>query len=65
MYRDTANVEHDVYGYTGNNWRDGNGNGRFEGNLYAVPGKPFIASQQKTAVLGTAHIIRKVLRCET
>ena len=32
-------------------------------NFKAVPGK--IDSLQKTAVLGTSHIIRKVLQCET
>ena len=30
----------------------------------AVPGKHSIDSLQKTAILGTAHIIRKVLQCE-
>jgi hypothetical protein len=33
-------------------------------NLEAVPGKQSIDSLQKTAVLGTSHIIRKVLQCE-
>jgi hypothetical protein len=33
-------------------------------NLEAVPGKPSIDSLQKTAILGTAHTIRKVLPCE-
>ena len=33
-------------------------------NLEAVPGKNSIDSLQKTAVLGTSHIIRKVLQCE-
>jgi hypothetical protein len=33
-------------------------------SLEAVPGKHSIDSLQKTAVLGTAHIIRKVLQCE-
>jgi hypothetical protein len=33
-------------------------------NLEAVPGKHSIDLLQKTAVLGTAHIIRKVLQCE-
>jgi hypothetical protein len=33
-------------------------------NLEAVPGKHSIDSVQKTAVVGTAHIIRKVLQCE-
>jgi hypothetical protein len=34
-------------------------------NLEAVPGKHSIDSLQKTAILGTSHIKRKVLQCET
>jgi hypothetical protein len=34
-------------------------------NLESLPGKHSIDSLQKTAVLGTSHIIRKVLQCET
>ena len=33
-------------------------------NLEAVPGIHSIDSLQKTAILGTSHIIRKVLQCE-
>jgi hypothetical protein len=33
-------------------------------NLEAVPGRHSIDSVQKTAILGTSHIIRKVLQCE-
>jgi len=33
--------------------------------LEAVPGKHSVDSLQKTAILGTSHIIRKVLQCET
>ena len=33
-------------------------------NLEAVPGKYLIYSLWKTAILGTSHIIRKVLQCE-
>ena len=33
-------------------------------NMEAVPGKHSIDSLQKTAMLGTSHIIRKVLQCE-
>jgi hypothetical protein len=33
-------------------------------NVEAVPGKHSIDSLQKTAVLGTSHITRKVLQCE-
>jgi len=33
-------------------------------NLEAIPGKLSIDSLQKTAVLGTSHILRTVLQCE-
>jgi len=33
-------------------------------NLEAVPGKHSIDSLQKTPILGTSYIIRKVLQCE-
>jgi len=33
-------------------------------NLEDIPGKHSIDSLQKTAILGTSHIIRKVLQCE-
>jgi hypothetical protein len=31
----------------------------------SIPGKHSVVSLQKTAILGTSHIIRKVLQCET
>jgi hypothetical protein len=34
-------------------------------NVEAMPGKHSINSLQKTAILGTSHIIRKVLQCDT
>ena len=34
-------------------------------NLDAVPGRHSIDSPQKTAILGTSHIIRKVPQCES
>jgi len=34
-------------------------------NLEAIPEKHSIDSLQKTAILGTSHIIRKVLQCKT
>jgi stage III sporulation protein SpoIIIAA len=34
-------------------------------NLEAIPGKYSVYSVQQTAILGTSHIIRKVLQCET
>ena len=33
-------------------------------NLEAVPGRHSIDSLQKSAILGTSHIIRRVLQCE-
>ena len=33
-------------------------------NLETIPEKPSIDSLQKTTILGTSHIIRKVLQCE-
>jgi len=38
---------------------------RLRKNLEAVQGKHSIGSLQKTAILGTSHIIPKVLQCET
>jgi len=34
-------------------------------NLESIPGKHLIDSLQRTAILGTSHIIQKVLQCET
>ena len=64
MYRDTTNVEPEMYDYTNNNWSHWNSNGSLRKNLEAVPGKHSIDSLQKTAILGTSNIIRKVLQCE-
>ena len=64
MDRDTTNVEpemHDmpvIIGATGIVTRS------LKKNLEVVPGKHSIDSLQKTAILGTSHIIRKVLQCE-
>jgi len=33
-------------------------------HLAAIPGEHSMDSLQKTAILGTSHIIRKVLQCE-
>ena len=64
MYGDTANVEPEItivlviIGATGIVTRS------LRKNLETVPGKHSIDSLQKTAILGTSHIIRKVLQCE-
>jgi hypothetical protein len=41
VYRDTANVEHEMYSYTGNNWSDRNGNKRFKENFVSHTSKTF------------------------
>jgi len=38
--------------------------GSLRKNLETAPGKHSIDSLQKTAILGTSHIIRKILQCE-
>jgi hypothetical protein len=58
-------MEPEMYDYTGNNWSHWGCNEKpRKKNLEAVPGKHSIVSLQKTAILGTAHIIRKALQCE-
>ena len=57
-YRDITNVEPEMYDYTGNNWSHWNS---LRKSLEAVPGKHSVDSLQKTAILGTSHII---LQCE-
>jgi len=65
MYRDKTKVEHKMYYYTRNKWSHQNSNTRIKGkNVYAIPGEHSIGALKKTAILGTSHIIRKVLRCE-
>ena len=67
MYIDTANVEPEMYDYTSNNWSHWNSNEKFKkkfGNYSRKPLNHSIDSLQKTAILGTSHIIRKVLQCE-
>jgi hypothetical protein len=64
MYRDAASVELKctvipvMIGATGIVTRS------LREHLEAVPGKHWIDSLQQAAVLGTAHIVREVLRCE-
>jgi hypothetical protein len=65
MYRDKTNVEPEMYDYTNSNWIHWNSNEKLKENLEAVPRKHSIDSLQKTAILGTSHIIRKVMHSET
>jgi hypothetical protein len=62
MCRDTTNME--MYDYTGNNWSHWNSNEKLKKKFGSCTGKHSIDSLQTTAILGTSHIIRKVLQCE-
>jgi len=62
--RDATNVEPEMYDYTTKNWSHWNSNEKLKENLEVVPRRHSIDSLQKTAILGTSHIIRKVLQCE-
>jgi hypothetical protein len=66
MYIDAGNVEPEMYDHTSNNWSHCDSNEKLKEKFGAVPGKHSIDSLQKTAihVLGTSHIIRKVLQCD-
>jgi hypothetical protein len=64
MYRDAKNVEPEMYDCISNNWSTGIVTRSLRKNLETVPGKHSIDSLQKAAILGTSHIIRKVLQCE-
>ena len=61
MCRDTTNVEYETYDNAGNNCSHQNSNKRFKKHLEAMSGKHSIYSPQKTAILGTSHIVQKVL----
>ena len=52
-----------MYDYTNNNWSHWNSNEKLKEKFGSCTGKHSIDSLQKTAVLGTSHIIRKVLQC--
>jgi hypothetical protein len=53
MYRDTTNVEHEMYDYTTNNLSQSNGNKSFKEKFGSHTRKNSIDSLRKTAVLGT------------
>jgi len=65
-YKSLCIEVHEMYDYTGNNWSQRNSNERYKENFVSHTRKQSVDSLQKTAVLGTSHIIRKVrMQCET
>ena len=65
MNRDTTNVEPEMSVYTVITGATGIVTRSLRKNLKAMPRKHSRDSLQKTGILGTSHIIRKVLQCET
>ena len=64
MYRDTTNVEPAMYNYTSNKCSHWNSNEKLKEKFGICTRKTFSRFSKKTAVLGTSHIMRKVLQCE-
>ena len=62
VYRDATNVE--PYDCTSNNWSHWNSNKKLKEKFGNHTRKTFDRFTKKTAILGTSHIIRKVLQCE-
>ena len=63
MNRDKTNVEPEMYDYTSKNWSHWNINEKLKEKFESCTKKTFGRFTIKTAILGTSHIIRKVLRC--
>ena len=64
LYRDRANVEPEMYDHTSNNWSHWDSNEKVKEKFGSCTRETLIDSLQKTAILGTSHILRKVLQCE-
>jgi len=64
MYRDTTNVGPEMYDCTSKSWSHWNSNEKLKEKFESCTRKTFDRLKPKTAILGTSHIIRKVLQCE-
>jgi hypothetical protein len=58
-------VEPEMYDYISNNWSHWNSNEKLKEKVGSCTRKTFHRFIQRTAILGTSHIIRKLLQCET
>ena len=65
IYRDTTNVEPEMYDYTSNSWSHRKGKEKLKEKFGSCTRKTFDRFTTKTAILGTSHIMRKVLQYET
>ena len=64
MHRDKTNVETEMYDCTSNNWSHWNSNEKLKEKILSCTRKKLVRFTTKAAILGTSHIIRKVLQCE-
>jgi len=64
IYRGTTNVEPEMYDCTSNNGIHWNSNEKLKEKLGICTRKTFDRFTTKDKILGTSHIIRKVLQCE-
>ena len=64
MYRDTTNVEYEMYGYVGNNRSHRKSDERFK-EKFGNHTKKIFNIFTKKATLGTSHTKRTVLHSET
>jgi len=64
MYRDTTNVEPELYDCANKNWSHWSSNEKLKEKFGSCTRKTFDRFITKTAILGTSHTIRKVLQCE-
>jgi hypothetical protein len=58
------NVEYGIYDFTGNKCSHRNSNRKIKEKFTFMPGKHSVLSLQKTALLGTSHVIRTVMQSE-
>jgi hypothetical protein len=67
MYRDTTNVEPEMYDYTNSNWSHWNSNEKLKEKLGRCARKTFDSFTTKDSYtwnITNTQIIRKVLQCE-
>ena len=58
------NVEPEMYDYTSDNWSHWNSNEKLKEKYGSCTRKSFDRFATKTAILGTSHIVRKVLQSD-
>ena len=65
VYRDTSNVEHEIYNYANNSWSNRNIKKGLKKRFEAMPEKAFNRFTTKDSCTWNITLMRKVLQCET